>query len=195
MLDAIKYNLANLTRFTGRDARQTFWFYVLFLVLMQVAVSMAVSLPMMGSMVGGAIDAARSGASEEAMTARMAGEIGGWMEASIWIGVVMNAVMVFLLGAAFVRRLHDSDHSGWWAALAATVQLGATAYSVSMMGELKEFVAMSMDPAQADAVLAKQGELAGFGLLGYIPLLIVVIFGVFRSTEGPNRYGEEPVRF
>ena len=33
MLGAIKYNLANLTNFSGRDARQTFWYYVLFLVI------------------------------------------------------------------------------------------------------------------------------------------------------------------
>ena len=30
MLAAIKHNLANLFNFTGRDARQTFWYYVLF---------------------------------------------------------------------------------------------------------------------------------------------------------------------
>jgi hypothetical protein len=37
MLGAIKYNLSHLLDFSGRDARQTFWYYVLFLVMLDIA--------------------------------------------------------------------------------------------------------------------------------------------------------------
>jgi uncharacterized membrane protein YhaH (DUF805 family) len=33
MLASIKYNLSHLLDFSGRDARQTFWYYVLFLFI------------------------------------------------------------------------------------------------------------------------------------------------------------------
>ena len=32
-------------------------------------------------------------------------------------------------------------------------------------------------------------------LFFYFPIVLLVIFGVRKSTPGPNRYGEAPVRF
>lgn len=57
MLGAVKYNLANLANFKGRDARQTFWYYVLFLVIVQFAVSMVFTIPMYVSMFTGVFEA------------------------------------------------------------------------------------------------------------------------------------------
>ena len=195
MLGAIKYNLANLTNFSGRDARQTFWYYVLFLVIIQMVVSIAISVPMMGSAFTGAIEAAQSGVSEEAMQARMMNEMSGWFEVTIWISLAMGLVMILLLAAAFVRRIHDSDHSGWWAALAVGAQLVSAGYTVTMVGKMRELMALSMNPANLDEVLARQGEFMGIGLIGYIPVIVVVVFGVMKSTDGPNRFGGAPVRF
>ena len=50
MLNAIKYNLSNLTNFEGRDARQTFWYYVLIIVVVQYAIQIFASIPMYVSM-------------------------------------------------------------------------------------------------------------------------------------------------
>lgn len=45
MLDAIRHGLSNLLAFAGRDARQAFWYYVLFVYIVTTAISMCISLP------------------------------------------------------------------------------------------------------------------------------------------------------
>ena len=54
-----------------------------------------------------------------------------------------------------------------------------------------------MDPATAGQVnpYAMQAEMGLPGMVGYIGYLVVIIFGVLKSEDGPNQYGEEPVRF
>ena len=46
-----------------------------------------------------------------------------------------------------------------------------------------------------DAMLAMMQAQGPIALLGWAPALFVVIFGVLKSTDGPNRYGDEPTRF
>jgi uncharacterized membrane protein YhaH (DUF805 family) len=43
--------------------------------------------------------------------------------------------------------------------------------------------------------LAMPSQLGWQSVLGYVPILIVIVFGVMKSDPGANRYGEEPVRF
>jgi uncharacterized membrane protein YhaH (DUF805 family) len=40
-----------------------------------------------------------------------------------------------------------------------------------------------------------QTQMGAYGLVGWIGYIVVIIFGVMRSTDGPNQYGDEPVRF
>ena len=75
MLSAIKYNLSHLTDFKGRDARPTFWYYVLFLVLVQFALSFLVSIPLTGAMVGDAVVYAQQGMPEGAVQAQLMEQI------------------------------------------------------------------------------------------------------------------------
>lgn len=113
MLGSIRYNLAILLNFKGCDARQTFWFCVLFLVILQYAAGMLISLPMMGGMMKGAFIAA--------MTSAPAGEMA--------------------------------------------------------------------------SALAIQSRVIGASAMSWAAILIVIICGVLPSTNGPNRYGDAPVRF
>jgi uncharacterized membrane protein YhaH (DUF805 family) len=32
-------------------------------------------------------------------------------------------------------------------------------------------------------------------LIGWLPMLIAIVIGVLKSTPGPNRYGDAPVKF
>ncbi len=193
MLAAIRHNLRNLANFSGRDARQTFWFYVLFLFIVYMVVSMLVTIPVMVSAMSGAFEGAQSGMSEQAMQARIVDEMGGIMDVSVTLGLVASLAMVVLLAASFVRRIHDSGHSGWWALLAVVPQVAAAIHMFTIADEMREFMVMAIDPSRAEEMLARQQELMAFGLIGYIPLIVIVVFGVMRSTDGANRYGEEPV--
>ena len=194
MLGAIKYGLRNLFNVTGRDARQTFWYFVLAVYLVFTALSMMLMVPVMIQMFSGAIDAAQTGASEAQTQAIIRNQMGGMMQSIGWMGVASGVGMVLLLGASFVRRLHDSDLSGWWTLIPAAVY----AFALSQMpAQIQAMSATLADPAAYSpqnpfATMQAQGYMA---MLGWIPMVIVILLGVRKSTDGPNRFGTDPVRF
>lgn len=192
MLTAIKYNLAHLTDFNGRDARQTFWFYVLFLVLAQIAISMAVSIPLTGAMMGDAFVATKQGASATDIEARMVGHLGTMMKASMWLSVVLSLVSSALLAAAFTRRLHDSSKTGWIALATFAIQIIALVLVFTTIDDAVRMVVLTQSGDML-AVQALQKKFAVQSLLGWVPTAIVVVFGVWPSTKGENRYGPQPL--
>ncbi|HTN15732.1 MAG TPA: DUF805 domain-containing protein [Sphingomonadaceae bacterium] len=195
MLGSIKYNLSHLTSFTGRDARQTFWYYVLFLVVLHFAISMVATVPMLISVMQQAFMQAQAGVSEEAMLGAITLQTGNWMATTIWISAIAQLAILALFSAAFVRRLHDSGHAGWWCGLAVICSLASIAANISMIDEMQTLFAMSAaDPLAFQEAVAKQ-RTNPLSLAGWIGPIIVVAFGVMKSTDGPNRYGEAPVRF
>ena len=191
MLTAIKYNLANLGNFKGRQGRSSFWFYVLFLVIIQIAISFLISIAMTGPMMGDVFSAAQQGASEAEIQKRMFDRLAGMMRVSAWSSSIVTLAMVGLILAAFTRRLHDSNKPGWIAPLTALIQLCGIALQIA-----------SIDKAVRVVTLARTGDIAGIqeaqgalmlnGLVAWIPVVIVIVFGVWPSTDGDNRYGPEP---
>lgn len=192
MLTAIKYNLAHLTDFSGRDARQTFWFYVLFLVIAQIAVSMAISIPLTGSMMGDAFVAAKQGATPADIQARMFDRIGGMMRASMWLSAVLSLLTSLLLAAAFTRRLHDLGKTGWIALATFAIQVIALVLVITTIDDAVRLVTLTQS-GDMMAVQALQKKFAVQSLLGWVPTAIVVVFGVWPSTTGENRYGPQPL--
>jgi uncharacterized membrane protein YhaH (DUF805 family) len=196
MLGSINYNLRHLLDFSGRDARQTFWYYVLFVVLFNFAVSLLVTIPVMIEAIGGVIASAQSGASPEAINAEMAGTMSGIMSTSIWASAALAIFNIALLAAAFVRRLHDSDRTGWWAAPVGVLHALAVLRTVSRVDEFEAMMREAIATGAGGANLyANNPDLALDSLLGWLPLLLMIGFGVLKSTDGPNRFAAEPVRF
>jgi uncharacterized membrane protein YhaH (DUF805 family) len=200
MLGAIKYNLRHLLDFSGRDARQTFWFYVLFVFLLNMAVSLAITMPAMGQAMGGAMMAARSG-NPEAANAAIAESMTGITMTAIWAGAVMGVINIALLAAAFVRRLHDADFSGWWALLVGGLYAAASVRALLNADRLEAMTREAVENAMTNPgaggmqIYANNPQMALDSLIGWIPLLLLIGFGVLKSTEGPNRFAAEPVRF
>ncbi|HYD24332.1 MAG TPA: DUF805 domain-containing protein [Croceibacterium sp.] len=199
MLGSIKYNLSHLLDFSGRDARQTFWFYVLFVFLLNMAVSLAITMPAVGQAMGGAMMAARSG-DPAAANAALAESMTGVTMRAIWAGAILGVVNIGLLAAAFVRRLHDADFSGWWALLVGAVyglSIGRTLLNAdSMEAMAREAVENAIaNPTMGPQLYGTNPQMAFDTLIGWIPIVLMVGFGVLKSTAGPNRFAEEPVRF
>lgn len=192
MLTAIKYNLAHLTDFTGRDARQTFWFYVLFLVIAQFAISMAISIPLTGAMVGDAFVATKQGATNADIQARIMDRVGGMMRASMWRSVVLSLIRSAMMAAAFTRRLHDSGKTGWIALATFAIQIIALALVFTSIDDAVQMVVLTQS-GDMSAVQALQKKFAVQSLLGWVPTAIVIVFGVWPSTMGENRYGPQPL--
>lgn len=192
MLTVIKYNLAHLTDFNGRDARQTFWFYVLFLVIAQFAISMVISIPLTGSMLGDAFVATKQGASAADVEARMVGHLSTMMRASMWLSVVLSLASSAMMAAAFTRRLHDSGKTGWIALATFAIQVIALVLVFTTIDDAVRLVTLTQSGDML-AVQALQKKFAVQSLLGWVPTAIVVVFGVWPSTKGDNRYGPEPL--
>lgn len=194
MLGAIKYNLSNLTNFAGRDARQTFWFYVLLLVILQYAAGMLVTMPMMGSVMQDAFNGARQGLSEAELQAKMMQTMAGPLRTSMLVSAGVSLVAALMLVAAFVRRLHDSGRPGWIAAIAFLLVLGAQISTIANMGVVLEAMTQ-LDATNPLAAFEAQRPLLVASAMSWLGYLIVIVFGVWPSNPGPNRYGDDPVRF
>jgi uncharacterized membrane protein YhaH (DUF805 family) len=194
MLTAIKYNLAHLTDFHGRDARSTFWYYVLFIVLVQIALSLLISVPLTGAMVGDAVVGAQQGVPEAEMQARIMGRMAGMIRASMWLSVALTLLTTLLLVASFTRRLHDSGKPGWIAGLTALLQLAALGLTIA---SLDDMIAMTAAAQSGDlgALQGMQGKLMLQSLLGWAATIVLIVFGVWPSTPGENRYGAQPVSY
>lgn len=84
--------------FSGRSRRAEYWYFVLFNTIIG-AVLLAIDIAM------------GSGSAESTMS----GDAGMAMNASLGILSGIYSLAVFLPGlAVLIRRLHDTDHSGWW---------------------------------------------------------------------------------
>ena len=196
MFGAIAYNLTHLFDFKGRDGRSTFWYYVLAIAILRFAIGFGISIPLIGSSIGNAVDAARSGTvDEQALTAKVVSGMGPWLETVSYIAVGMSLAMIVLLLAAFVRRVHDTGNSGWWAAIPLATQLFSAWFAYSNIGHIGEALDQAMQNTQSGAMMPYRGEMAGLGLIGWIGFIVVIGFGLMKSTEGPNEYGDAPVSF
>jgi uncharacterized membrane protein YhaH (DUF805 family) len=204
MLGSIKYNLSHLLDFTGRDARQTFWYYVLFVYLLGMLVSVVAMIPGMVSMFSGMFEAVQSAAQsgadpavvEQQLVATYMGDaMSKLMGQIMWVSAGLAVLNILLLAAALVRRLHDSDLSGWWALAPAIAQVGAVGWMLATLDELVATMTQTMTASTPNPMAAMQGSMSGAGLVGWVPIILVIIFGIRKSTDGPNRFAAEPVRF
>lgn len=195
MLGAIKYNLAHLLDFSGRDARQTFWFYVLFVFLVNMAIGFAFVIPFMGNLMS---DLVSAGPIDDpaVIEAIIADRMGEMTESMLWMGLGTTVLNAALLAAAFTRRLHDSDLSGWWGLLPLGLQLATSWYMTTRIDELRALMVQMMNKtADPQAALAAQSQYTTQSLIGWVGIIAFVILAVRKSSQGPNRFAEEPVRF
>ena len=108
--------------------------------------------------------------------------VAGIIGSLVGVGVQMRllaAVAFFLpLLAAGVRRLHDTDRSGWWM----LAPLLPITIAMIMMG-----------PAILTGVTGSGMGIAGLVMaVGVIMAIVVLVFLVLPGTVGDNRFGPDP---
>ena len=200
MLRAVRHGLGNLLIFEGRDARQAFWYYVLMVYIATTVLTMLVTVPLTLSAVFTSVSEVIQqsqynqdpAAVEVAMQGSMMRAMDKIIPLTVTLGFVTTVLMIVLLGASFVRRLHDSDLSGYWA----LVPAGLQAIGLFMIPETMRTMMAAMNRLQFGdprAGFAMMRDSIGLGALaGLATTIIVIVLGVRTSTEGPNVYGEAP---
>ncbi len=157
--------LRRYAEFSGRSRRTEYWMWVLF----QFLIGLGVIVLMM--LLGGS--ALLSG-DPTAMVA-----VGGLALLIYGLyGILQLAFLIPSLAVA-VRRLHDTNRSGWWIlAPLAPYLLVIVAVSMSVS---------SPDSAPLAGVIAMVGGLAVLALG-----ITLLVFMFLEGTRGPNHYGPDP---
>ena len=161
---SVRSALRQYATFTGRATRAEFWWFYLFTALVGLVVDNLDSL--LGTSVY----------SEGAASAT---------------GLVVNLVLLLPLLAVTVRRLHDSDLSGWWVLLpfGATFLATAAAIAALVIGFGSLFTGAPDAGVTVGVVVLGVFAVFLFGV-GMVGLLVLMLR---RSTPGPNRFGPHPV--
>ena len=158
--------LKRYAEFSGRSRRMEYWMFQLFMFLVYIVMLVLMMV------VGGS--AAMAGGDPGAIAAA-----GG--AALIIFGLyALFALAMFIPSLAVaVRRLHDTNRSGWW------ILAPLTGYVVMAIGAA--MVAASPDNAGLGGILAMVGAIAVLGLG-----LTVLVFLFLEGTRGPNKHGPDP---
>jgi uncharacterized membrane protein YhaH (DUF805 family) len=155
-VDWAKRPLQKYADFSGRAPRAEFWWWLLAVIVLSVIAEI------IDGMIG----------------MKVAGNYG---PLSAIVGVALLVPNI----AVSVRRLHDTNHSGWWLLLPVVpyclaVFLGGAA----MMG--------GAATGSAAGMTAGMGIAGIFMIIGAVCALVLLYFYVQAGTPGDNRYGPNP---
>jgi len=106
------------------------------------------------------------------------------------IGGLANLALLLPSLAVGVRRLHDSNLSGWWI----LAPLGCAILGGILLGV--GLVAALVDASRTDRTTQMTGAAVAFVIIGLVVLLGSLVLGIVlmvrSSTPGPNRFGPHP---
>ena len=153
--------LRRYAEFSGRSRRMEFWMWQVFKVLLYVVLTVLMML------VGGA-----------GMLMAGSGGNPGAGVAAMGVGAVVLYGIMVLLGLAFiipdiavqVRRLHDTDRSGWW-----------------ILAPLGGYVVALVGLATGSRALSAIGM-----IVAVVFAIVLLVFYFLDGTVGPNRFGADP---
>ncbi len=164
--------LQRYAEFSGRSRRQEFWMFALLLFIIWAIAVVAFMMMGFGAM-------AAAGANPDG-TPRVGGMLG--MFASMGIlavifGIIWLGLFIPTL-AVQIRRLHDTDRSGFWI----WIYWGPAILS---------WVLSFAGAANQSAGISMLGGLCS--LLTLIGSIALIVFWCLPGTSGPNKYGADPL--
>jgi uncharacterized membrane protein YhaH (DUF805 family) len=158
--------LKRYAEFSGRSRRTEYWMFVLFQMLLGVA--FWILLAIIG---GGAL---MSGRDPTALAAA-----GGAVMILFVLYILVSLALIIPGIAVGVRRLHDTERSGWW------MLAPLCGYVLMLIGAA--LTAASPDNPGVGGILAIVGVIAVLGLG-----VTLFVFMLLEGTRGPNKYGPDP---
>ncbi len=146
-IDWAKRPLQKYADFSGRASRPEYWWFVLGLIVASIVISIIESILGINRMIGG---------------------VYGPLMILLWLGTLVPQISVG------VRRLHDTDRSGWWLLL-------------PLIPYLIAFVLGGQ--AMMSGSMAGLGVAGIFLMIGAVAAIVLLIFMILAGTPGDNRYG------
>lgn len=186
---SIRHGLSNLTNFTGRDRPGQYWPYTIALLLAEMIAGLAFALPLIINSMKTGFDAARTAAENGAqidqaqLQAQMMHDTMATTQGIMPYTIGLGVVILLMLAAATVRRLHDRDWSGWWVLLA----VGGKA-----TGIVTGYWMMDIMAADPNAVMNHMGAIQAATWLPWVGYIILLIQLVQSGEPTDNRFGPPP---
>jgi uncharacterized membrane protein YhaH (DUF805 family) len=161
--------LKNYAKFSGRASRAEFWWFFLFMMIIYMVVWFILI---------GTIGLSAASGSQNPMTM-----FGAFGVMGIFLILFYLALLIPTI-AVQIRRLHDTNRSGWWLGafwLLYIVYIGAT------FG-----MAFSATPGSQPPSLSGAGIMMAVGLAFFVYSIVLLVFFCLQGTRGPNRFGDDP---
>ena len=152
-IDWAKRPIQKYADFTGRAPRAEYWWFVLAMVIIFVALTIVESILGLNRMVLG---------------------VYGPLTTLLWLAVLVPSLSVG------VRRLHDTNRSGWWLLL-------MVPYAIAGV-----LMVRSMSAAAAAGTVPGFGAAGILMLIGFVCVIVLLVFYCLAGTPGDNRYGPNP---
>lgn len=171
--------LKRYAEFSGRSSRAEFWWFYLFLFI----IMMVLWFVLVGSLAG-------LGSSVSETGEPSAGALGAMGGGVILMGLLSLAVLIPTI-AVGVRRLHDTNRSGWWLG---GFYLVYAVYLVMVLGAMSAAMGAAMSGA-TEPPAPDMGVMAGVGVVGivmFIYAIVLLVFYCLPGTKGDNRFGPDP---
>jgi uncharacterized membrane protein YhaH (DUF805 family) len=152
--------LKRYAEFSGRSRRMEYWMFALFLVLLWIVI-FALFMVMAGS----ALLSAAGGSPTGLFAAGGTAMVLVLVMCVVWLALLIPSL------AVGVRRLHDTERSGWW---------------------LGGYIILAV---VANVLRSSTGSGGLSTLLSIVTLIYAIALLVFMcldGTRGPNKYGPDP---
>lgn len=203
-MNLLTRHLTAIADFRGRENRQPFWLWILIVYIVQFIVMMIAIVPLMISWVDQMApamqgDPHRLDNDPQAVFQLMMPMMQNMMTVMLVIAVLFLALTV----AAVVRRLLDSDRSGWWASPYYAMQIVSPLVMASIfpryftimasMASAKPGSPPDMTNPAFQQAMQSMTLMSLVNVLGFAILVMMIVFLVLPGTVGPNRFGDDPL--
>lgn len=201
-MNLLTRHLTGLIDFQSRENRQPFWLWILIVYIVQFAVMLIAMVPIMTSwfdqmMPAMQADPHRFDNDPQAMMQLMVP-----MMQNVMTMAVVSATLFFVLSAAaVVRRLHDSNRSGWWSFPYYAMQVVSPVFMLSffpryftMMASLQPGSQPDMTNPALQQAMQSMALMSLVNLLAFAVLVMMIVLLVLPGTVGPNRFGDDPLQ-
>jgi len=162
--------LRRFVDFAGRSRRMEFWIW--FVLMLAVNIVFLITFFVVVGGTAALMEAGREGAAANPTALIASMGILGLVYFLVELALFLPSL------AVTIRRLHDSDKSGWW------VMIFWGPYLLSTVASLMQFAARdSVAPALISGI---------FSLIWLLSCLVMIVLCLLDGTRGPNRYGGDP---